>query len=652
MPLPAPDLDDRKFQDIVDEAKRLIPRYCPEWTNHNVSDPGVALIELFAWMSEMILYRVNQVPDRLYVHFLNMVGISPFPSSVARADLTFWLSGVVDDSVIVPAGTEVTTVGGASSGSADAVVFSTTNELVIAPPELRSAKTHSEADQRVGDVWEELRYSSEGVRCFPSNQLTPGDAMLFGFARSLAGTVVRLSLDAQAEGIGVDPRTPPLAWEVWNGEGWIGCTGYEDTTGGLNRAGAVTLLVPNEHEMLTVGNDSSYWLRVRLVESTTARPTYQASPRIRNVRVESLGGTISAEHAEQVGEEVIGRSGGAPGQVFAVAHRPVLARRSAEETVLVSDDGRRTAWTEVDDFSQSGPTDEHFIWDSSTGEVRFGPQVRYPNGSTRQHGAIPRDGAMILVSGYRHGGGARGNVGARTLTVMRRSIPFVQGVTNIAPAIGGVDPETVNEAKTRGPMTLRTGQRAVTAGDYERLTLESSIEVARARCLPADRGNGSVRLLVVPQVRGDAVRQQLDDFAIAQPLMRRITDHLDAHRVVGTAVEVSTPFYQGVSVAALVHCAPGRPSGLVRQRAIEALTRYVNPLTGGPDGTGWPFDADLNAAAITQMLEAIDGVERVEEALLFEYDLRTGRRLGAGKDVIRLDAHSLFLSAPHQVVVR
>ena len=92
MPLPAPDLDDRTFQDIVDEAKRLIPRYCPEWTNHNVSDPGVALIELFAWMSEMVLFRVNQVPDRLYVHFLNMVGIEPFPPSVARTDLTFWLS--------------------------------------------------------------------------------------------------------------------------------------------------------------------------------------------------------------------------------------------------------------------------------------------------------------------------------------------------------------------------------------------------------------------------------------------------------------------------------------------------------------------------------------------------------------------------------
>jgi predicted phage baseplate assembly protein len=463
--------------------------------------------------------------------------------------------------------------------------------------------------------------------------------------------VLQLTLDAHAEGIGVDPRTPPLAWEVWNGDGWISVPVYEDTTGGLNRAGKITLMVPVEHEMMTLGNEAAYWMRVRLTSPAPGQPTYQVSPRIRALQVDALGGTTAAEHSEIVGRETIGRSDGSAGQAFPVAHAPVLPRRPDESLEITDPDGT-TAWTEVSDFSASGPRDRHFVWDSGSGIVRFGPRVRYPDGSMRQHGAIPRDGAFIHVTGYRHGGGRRGNVGARTLTVLRSALPFVRGVINLAPATGGVDAESVSEAKVRGPMTLRTGQRAVTAGDYERLTLESSIEVARARCLPTDRGNGSVRLLVVPQVRGDAAHHSLDDFAIAAPLMRRITDHLDAHRVVGTSIEVSTPYYQGVSVAALVHTGPGRPAGLVRQRAIEALTRYVNPLTGGPEGTGWPFDADLNAAAITQLLEAVEGIERVEEALLFEYDLRTGRRLGNGKDVIRLDAHSLFLSATHQVVVR
>ena len=57
-----------------------------------MSDPGVALIELFAWMTEMTLYRLNQVPDRLYVKFLELVGIDLFPASPARTELTFWLS--------------------------------------------------------------------------------------------------------------------------------------------------------------------------------------------------------------------------------------------------------------------------------------------------------------------------------------------------------------------------------------------------------------------------------------------------------------------------------------------------------------------------------------------------------------------------------
>jgi hypothetical protein len=103
---------------------------------------------------------------------------------------------------------------------------------------------------------------------------------------------------------------------------------------------------------------------------------------------------------------------------------------------------------------------------------------------------------------------------------------------------------------------------------------------------------------------------------------------------------------------ALIHAGPGRPATLVRQRAMDALARFINPLSGGPDGTGWPFDVDINAAVVTQLLESVEGVERVDELLLFEYDLRTRQRLGTAKDVIRLDQHSLFLSASHQVVVR
>ncbi|HET8589119.1 MAG TPA: putative baseplate assembly protein [Nakamurella sp.] len=652
MALPAPNLDDRTFQDIVDEAKRLIPRYTPEWTNHNLSDPGVALIELFAWMSETVLYRLNQVPDRLYVHFLNLVGIETFPPSVASVPLTFWLSAPQQAPVRVPAGMQVATAGEGPSGP---VVFTTVEELVITQPELTAAATTDVKADRVVNVTDDLRFPGSAVQCFTtpvrSGRLTPGDAVLFGFAASLAGTALRLTFDAQAEGLGVDPTNPPLAWEVWNGEAWIATDVYSDTTGGLNRAGDVVLMVPLEHEMLTLADVPAYWLRCRLLAPLPGQPTYQASPRIASLAVAALGATVTAEHSSSAPAEVLGRSDGSPGQEFRVSHYPVLPRRTGE-TVRVTDSGGMREWTEVEDFSRSGPTDTHFVWNSSTGIVRFGPRIRYPDGTVRQHGRIPRDGSEISVTGYRTGGGASGNVGARTLTVLRSAVPYIASAVNLRQATGGVDPETVSEAKVRGPLTLRTGQRAVTAKDFERLTLESSIEVARARCLPSTDGRKPVRMLVVPQVRTDPRLHQLDDFALSAPLMRRIFDHLDAHRLVGTSIEVGTPYYQGVSVAALVHAPAGRPLALIRQRAIATLTRYIHPLTGGADGTGWLFDADLNAATITQLLESVEGIDRVDEVLLYEYDLRTGQRVGAGRDVIRLDAQSLFLSGPHRVVVR
>ena len=83
MALPAPNLDDRRFQDLVDDAKRMVMRRCPEWTDHNVSDPGVTLIETFAFMTDQLLYRLNRVPDRLYVKFLDLIGLRLLPPTPA-----------------------------------------------------------------------------------------------------------------------------------------------------------------------------------------------------------------------------------------------------------------------------------------------------------------------------------------------------------------------------------------------------------------------------------------------------------------------------------------------------------------------------------------------------------------------------------------
>jgi predicted phage baseplate assembly protein len=645
--LPVTNLDDRRFQDLVDEAKRMIPQLTPEWTNHNVSDPGVALIELFAWMTEMTIFRLNQVPDVVYTHLLNLIGFEPFPATAARVDLTFWLVGPVPDDVVVPAGTQVSTSGDIGANR----VFTTLQDLRISQPHLIASLTAT-GDETYTDVWDDLRIATAAVVCFPRSPLTPGDAFYLGFAESLAGNAIQLAISANVEGIGVIPDNPPILWEVWQGEGWIPVTLHRDTTGGLNRDGTIVMLVPNAHEPLTLGGTRAHWVRARLLSTEPGQPSYRASPQIRTLSAASVGGTVVAEHSESAPRTVLGTSTGKPDQAFTVEWTPVLPRTPYERVLVIDTAGTEHAWDEVADFVNSGPEDRHVLWDSTTGTVRFGPNIRYPDGTTRQHGAVPAEGTRIAVSGYRYGGGAAGNVGAGTLTALRSTIPYVARVENLAPAIGGVDAETVANAKLRGPQTLRAGARAVTAADYERLAAQADPAVARVRCLPPSTPGDPIRLLLVPASKADPQDARLDDFALSPSVVQHVTSFLDERRILGSTIQVGTPYYQGVTAAALVTARPGRPASLVRERALAALYRFVNPLVGGVDGSGWGFDTDLNVTSLYQLLEAIEGVERVDEVLLFEYDLRNNERIGFGRELVKLEPDSLFLSAAHRVVVR
>ncbi len=93
MPIRPPNLDDRRYEDLLREARALIPQYTPEWTNLSDADPGMTLVQLFAWMTEMIIFRLNQVPDKTYIHFLNFIGEERKPARPASAPVTFTLRG-------------------------------------------------------------------------------------------------------------------------------------------------------------------------------------------------------------------------------------------------------------------------------------------------------------------------------------------------------------------------------------------------------------------------------------------------------------------------------------------------------------------------------------------------------------------------------
>lgn len=100
MPIPLPNLDDHRWSDLVEEGKALIPRNSPLWTDHNVHDPGITLIELFAWLTETNIFRINQISDRQYLKFLSLLGFYPHDSQPAQALLVL----TTDDYSYVPFG--------------------------------------------------------------------------------------------------------------------------------------------------------------------------------------------------------------------------------------------------------------------------------------------------------------------------------------------------------------------------------------------------------------------------------------------------------------------------------------------------------------------------------------------------------------------
>ena len=208
---------------------------------------------------------------------------------------------------------------------------------------------------------------------------------------------IRLTVSAPAPEVSGWIRwNPPVAWEVWNGEAWIATTGYSDSTGGLNRPGEIVLLIPNEHELLTLGSTGAYWLRVRLLKPQPGQPTYQESPRIEDIEVDALGGTVAAEHATLVPGEVLGRSDGSPGQEFLVGRAAGAA--AAAERDRAGDRSRRPGGMDRGRGLLPLRPDRHplrlgFV----VGDLPVRSADPLPGRVGAQHGRIPRDGAEIAV---------------------------------------------------------------------------------------------------------------------------------------------------------------------------------------------------------------------------------------------------------------
>jgi hypothetical protein len=620
MGLPIPNLDDRTFDEIVKEARSLIARYAPEWTDHNVHDPGITFVELFAWLAEMQIYQLNRVTDRNYERFLKLVGLHRFPPRPARTEITF--KNVADKKAIKSGTRIVTEVGG------ERVVFETEEGFTLIPILLKSVTTAY--DSRVIDYTD--ANEKEGVYFHPFGEEAPlGATLELGFDNPLPAVDIHITFILSEEDLPIRGRhgdeeedvspSVGLVWEYLGGGVWNELMVTKDTTLGLTRGGRIAFTGPDSMDE----KEGLYRIRCRLEKGH-----YEIVPRVYRV----LLNTVSAVQIETIEEEDLGKGRGVPEQRVILKKPPVI--KGSQNVQVEKEGGGWEDWVEVDDFESSGPDDPHYVFHPDKGEIAFG------NGL---NGRIPSESQSIRAS-YKTTLEEGGNIPkGQKWRIDETGFEGIIG-ENPKDATGGSPAETMEHAMARAKRDFRTRYRAINSDDYELVALSTpGLMVARAYAIPNYNPNfpcipypGAVTVVVVPYAREGTVTP-----IPGEGFLQTVLRHLDTHRLITTDLYVIGPEYVRVSVRCRVHIMKKSSPTEVGKRIQKAIEDFLDPLKGGPDGKGWPFGRSVFPSEIYQMVDGVEGVDYVTGvSLSAEGRYREG-------DIIRIPPTALVFSGEHRL---
>lgn len=542
----APQVDDRRYRELLDETLARVPVHTPEWTNFNKSDPGVTVVELFAFLTENILYRANQMPDRNRRKFLQLLGIPLRPASAARGLVTIRNEKGALQAVTLGAGFEV---------RAGEVPFRTEMGLDVLPIDARVyCKRKVDSASRELQEYYKLLYSSYG-RTMPTDPelyetvpLDPQAASAIDLGRDTvdrslwiglfsrkgeAPADARKAIEGRTLTLGVVPAvdeatvrlTPAgkanlqdestLVFDLPSvpDDGKVQKAGdaepapaYERMTPRgnvdlLSHPGVVQLTLPAAAK-LTVWRDldplesgvgdlppaiDDTQLAERLV--TWIRMSCTAAGRILWAGANAVPVT---QRARVVGEPLADGTG-LPDQGRRLSKAPVLEDSASIDVVYA---GRTDArpWTVIDDLLAAGaeivtedlrnpPGRERK--DSASANVFALDAV---SGEVRfgdgLHGRRPPDGAKLWAS-YDYSVGAAGNVGPGAIA-SGPMLPSGFVVANPVRTWGGADAETEREGEKQIRRHLQHRDRLVTAADFEAIAYRApGVDVGRVEVLPA-----------------------------------------------------------------------------------------------------------------------------------------------------------------------
>lgn len=656
--LESPNLDDRTWQDIVNEARALIPKYAPEWTDHNPSDLGITLIELFAWIVEGMIYRLNKVPEKNYIEFLNLLGITRDPAVPASTFLTYGLAPGTA-SVLVPKGSLAATQ---QTETEEGIVFETDKELKILPINLTTALFISEA---AGDTAYKYLYQNVTANLV-SSPLSKMSAKISG-SKSI---IIALGFDSKTTQdisllfgfdtpVKTDTEGVPIeiTWLYSKNDAepelteasWPNIEVVSDGTNTFQKNGSISLNVPVDWTNQNPGSWKSVSCYNKVDEINQS--LFWIGIKIKNLRQEDftldlqhiLFNSVSATNAITITQpELLGVSSGKLFQSFELKNRPLFKRPEAKNPYdhlviqvrkpqVGGGFGEWETWTLCDDFNKGAGN--YYRLDPVTGTVSFGnyDSTTSPEG----YGTIPPVDSEIRAQTYRYvEGGVKGNVPPNTVNSMRTYVAGVISVTNPGAAKGGFDEEDIEETKRRGPEILRSCNRAVTAEDYEYLAREASQGVKKVRCLPPrlfsnydyitsgasigdpwnfgglSRNEGNINVIIISDSK-DPVKDPRPK--PSEELVQIVSDYLDERRILTSKLLVTGPRYLPIQVYADIYVwreavdtgltpDPDRSDEL-KKETIDKIKKFLHPVCGGPDGKGWEIGQSITISSLFNFIE-------------------------------------------------
>lgn len=731
MSVPLPNLDDRRWIDLVEEGRSLLPFYAPQWTDHNIHDPGITILELFAAIAEMDIYQLNRIPLERKLKFLALIGVYPRWARASRAILSFVLKSDVD-SIPLPASVQVE--GQDINGQRSQ--FRTLTPVTLIANELVSIQVKD--DNGFYDLTTRWR-RGEPIELLGENPAI-GSTLYLGFAKALppntpvsllfafgdlfplADEEKRLRQEiarceeacrppqrycpSKCDDLKETEQPPPaqvmpkplshhsvnMVWEFLNTNGqWQRLDASRDEVSDDTRAftlnATVTIRVPAEMVAAKAGlnNQSLFYVRCRVI-----RGVYDAAPLLKSVSLNAVLAEQSIPLATQlkikkgvVADVGLGAHSPAPWDQssfvvkladhdkisalgFVKLHKDLPAFRVLKFTEATSTEGalsfeglflgRGTGepwqslfvspltvvaesfrlftfedhewyeWTLRRDFDGSDRDDKHFRFDPQAQAVIFGDG---------ENGRVPPLEALVFATGYEtraeEGNLTQGAINVLTDNLHNRAIlsDFDQVdanlalITNSFPTTGGAAAETLEEATERARQLIEKPTRAVTLSDYETLAKETpGVRVARVSAranlhpgFPCFSAPGMITLIVLPEL--PVTRP------VPSPALRRaISAYLRPRRIVGTRVEVVGPVYRKVSVVSRVQSATGINTTNLQTRLGQRIDSFFDPLSGGPEGTGWPFGRDVYRSEVLQVIDETPGVENVLSLALVTEDGR------------------------------